>query len=357
MSDYTKTTDFGAKDALASGNANKIVKGSEIDDEFDNIATAIATKYDSNDRGVANGLASLDASVLVPAAQLPAATTTAVGALEIATAAEANARTAADKILVPSLIDGFVDTWAQDAGGMVYDIQQLADPNADQLLGWDDSAGAVVGFTMGTGLAFNGTTIEMSLLGIEDLTDPNADRILFWDDSAGLSTWLTATNGVEISGTNLVLSNVTAGAAQPVNISSGTFTFDLSSITEITMPNFSQSADKIVVSDAGTIKVMPYDESGIKVATVTGTTDTLAAGDMNTFIEYTNASAVTVTLNTGVGTVGNIVVIKQTGAGQVTVSGTATIESAVGNSTRTQDSVITLVCIAANTWALYGDMA
>jgi len=44
MTDYTKTTNFTAKDSLPSGNANKIVKGSEIDDEFDNIATSVATK-------------------------------------------------------------------------------------------------------------------------------------------------------------------------------------------------------------------------------------------------------------------------------------------------------------------------
>jgi|TARA_R100001510_G_C7649218_1_gene206615 1,4-dihydroxy-2-naphthoyl-CoA synthase len=46
MSNYTKTTNFTAKDSLASGNANKIVKGAEIDTEFTNIATHIATKAD-----------------------------------------------------------------------------------------------------------------------------------------------------------------------------------------------------------------------------------------------------------------------------------------------------------------------
>lgn len=48
MSNYTKSTNFAAKDALASGNAAKIVKGTEIDTEFNNIATAIATKSDAN---------------------------------------------------------------------------------------------------------------------------------------------------------------------------------------------------------------------------------------------------------------------------------------------------------------------
>jgi hypothetical protein len=46
MTDYTKTTNFAAKDSLPSGNANKIVKGAEIDTEFTNIATASATKAD-----------------------------------------------------------------------------------------------------------------------------------------------------------------------------------------------------------------------------------------------------------------------------------------------------------------------
>ena len=44
MNDYTKTTNFAAKDALVSGNAAKVVKGTEVNTEFDNIATAVATK-------------------------------------------------------------------------------------------------------------------------------------------------------------------------------------------------------------------------------------------------------------------------------------------------------------------------
>ena len=47
MSNYTVTTNFGAKDALASGNAGKIIKGAEFTTEFNNIATAVATKADT----------------------------------------------------------------------------------------------------------------------------------------------------------------------------------------------------------------------------------------------------------------------------------------------------------------------
>jgi hypothetical protein len=46
VSNYTKSTNFATKDALTSGNPLKIVKGTEINTEFDNIQTAIATKAD-----------------------------------------------------------------------------------------------------------------------------------------------------------------------------------------------------------------------------------------------------------------------------------------------------------------------
>jgi hypothetical protein len=48
MTDYVKSTNFASKDSLAIGNPLKIVKGTEIDAEFNNIATAVATKADLN---------------------------------------------------------------------------------------------------------------------------------------------------------------------------------------------------------------------------------------------------------------------------------------------------------------------
>lgn len=48
MSNYTKATNFGAKDALPVGDANKKVKGVEIDNEFNAIANAVSTKADLN---------------------------------------------------------------------------------------------------------------------------------------------------------------------------------------------------------------------------------------------------------------------------------------------------------------------
>ncbi len=55
MSNYTKTTNFATKDNLSPGNPLKIVKGTEIDTEFNNIATAVATKTDNASANITGG--------------------------------------------------------------------------------------------------------------------------------------------------------------------------------------------------------------------------------------------------------------------------------------------------------------
>ena len=47
MTSYVKSTNFASKDSLASGNPLKIIKGTEFDIEFNNIATAIDSKADT----------------------------------------------------------------------------------------------------------------------------------------------------------------------------------------------------------------------------------------------------------------------------------------------------------------------
>lgn len=44
MTSYTKATDFAAKDTLTSGDPDKVVKGTEIDDEFTLIEAAVNSK-------------------------------------------------------------------------------------------------------------------------------------------------------------------------------------------------------------------------------------------------------------------------------------------------------------------------
>lgn len=46
MSSYVKATNFATKDTLPTGDSNKIVKGTELDNEFNAIAGAISSKAD-----------------------------------------------------------------------------------------------------------------------------------------------------------------------------------------------------------------------------------------------------------------------------------------------------------------------
>lgn len=81
MSNYTYVSNFGAKDALASGNANKVIKGADFETEFTEISTAIATKADS-------ASPTFTGTVTIPTA---AVTTFSLGGTTVtATAAELN---------------------------------------------------------------------------------------------------------------------------------------------------------------------------------------------------------------------------------------------------------------------------
>jgi hypothetical protein len=63
LSNYTKSTNFAAKDALNSGNAGKIIKGTEINTEFDNIASAITSKAEANNSALTGSTTAVNLTV------------------------------------------------------------------------------------------------------------------------------------------------------------------------------------------------------------------------------------------------------------------------------------------------------
>lgn len=56
MSDFTKTTNFTAKDSLSTGDPNKVIKGATFDTEFDALATSSATKANKIVSGVTSNV-------------------------------------------------------------------------------------------------------------------------------------------------------------------------------------------------------------------------------------------------------------------------------------------------------------
>jgi hypothetical protein len=82
MSNYTKATNFASKDALSTGNPLKLVRGTEINTEFDAIETAINTKADAASPTFSGTLTV--ATLAVTGNETVAGTLTVTGALEAA---------------------------------------------------------------------------------------------------------------------------------------------------------------------------------------------------------------------------------------------------------------------------------
>lgn len=95
----------------------------------------------------------------------------------------------------------------------------------------------------------------------------------------------------------------------------------------------------------------------------TGTTYTLAIGDVGNFVTASNASAITVTVPPSVFSTGQVITLQQIGAGQVTfaqgsgVTITSTGATSSAPKCRAQYSAVTIFCTASNTFTIIGDVA
>jgi hypothetical protein len=140
MSNYLKATDFASKDALLSGDPNKIVKGTEINDEFDAIQTAVNSKANKNN-------ADLTGTPTAPTAAFGTTTT------QIATTAFVQAALQAvypvgsiyisSTVTNPATTFGF-GTWAAFGAGKVLIGQDTGDTAFDTLEETGGSKDAVV---------------------------------------------------------------------------------------------------------------------------------------------------------------------------------------------------------------------
>jgi len=374
MSDYARQHDFSTKTGTT-------IFGSEVDDDFDAALTAINSKIDESREGAASGIATLDAGALLVGGvsgapttgggQIPEASLTLIGGVELATSAEATTGTDALRAITPATLDAVFEQNAGIAG----DLKDLGDPAQDSILGWDDSASQAIHFGIGDGLestvggviqlpaslAGNGITLTAGVLAL-DATVAGAGLA----HSAGVLS-VNVTDGLDIAADTLGIIDVAAGAAQPVVITNGTFTFDLSSITEITASSITQSADKVLISDAGTLKAMPWDEMGLPVVS-SAANQSFAATDVNT-IQVNTGTGITWTIDPDSTTdlqIGSFILIANhhASASLTLTAGTGVTMRSIYNAagtTATSDVVsaggsAVLYKVAADSWQLVGDV-
>jgi hypothetical protein len=169
VSNYTKATDFAAKDALLSGNPGKVIKGTEIDTEFNNIATAVSTKAD---------LASPTFT------GTPSAPTAAGGtnSTQLATTAFVNTeitseRTASVTLTNKTLTSPFVNEILHEGTADAFETTlAFTDPTADRTITFPDKTGTValtsdigsaatVTTASGTYAMSGSTTVTITLVG------------------------------------------------------------------------------------------------------------------------------------------------------------------------------------------------
>jgi hypothetical protein len=169
MSNYTKTTDFEAKDSLPSGDSGKIIRGSEFETEFDNIAIAIASKSDANNPTF-TGTVTIDGL-------------TVNGNTVLGNAATDTVTVTAD--IASNLIPSADDTYNLGASGAEWnDLFIDGTANIDSLVAdtADINGGTVDGVTIGgsSAGAITGTTITgTSFVTSGDMTFGDNDKAIF----------------------------------------------------------------------------------------------------------------------------------------------------------------------------------
>lgn len=170
MTDYTKNEDYAAKDALAPADPEKLILGTDIGPEFDEIQVAIASKFDTSD---------------------------------IASQAQAQAGTNNTTLMTPLRVAELLGI-SGSAGGTAQalpDILSLNDPGDDRILVWDESADVITWLDIGAHLEMTAGLV----LNVTEATLDHDALVNFVADEhiAHASVQPLASTGLTITGTNI----------------------------------------------------------------------------------------------------------------------------------------------------------
>lgn len=316
MSNYVKSTDFAAKDALVSGNPLKLIKGTEINDEFNNIQTAIATKADLSSPALSGNPTAPTQAVgnnstrLANTAFVQQEIADAEAAINI-TGGNISGTNITDVIITDADISGLVTPLAVADGGTG---STSLTANAVLLGNGTSALQTVAATTDGNVLTANGTTwvsnpkvtfataqnstsgTSIDFTGIPSWakritimfnavsTSASSAIIIQLGDSGGFEITGYNSTGVEFASTASASSSITSGL-QIENSSTASYTrygtFTLVNLTGnvwASSSSFSQASGRQSISAGG--KTLSAQLTQVRITTVNGT-DTFDAGSIN----------------------------------------------------------------------------
>jgi hypothetical protein len=140
----------------------------------------------------------------------------------------------------------------------------------------------------------------------------------------------------------------------------GTTTLTLPAATDTLV---GKATTDILTNKTLTSPVINTPKTTIDFNAQTGTTYTLVIADQDKLVTLSNANPITLTVPPSVFSAGQLVNIQQIGAGQVTLAAgagvtiTSTGATSAAPKLRAQESAATIVCKAANTFTVIGDLS
>lgn len=171
------------------------------------------------------------------------------------------------------------------------------------------------------------------------------------------SIWLADSSGIKDgNGNSLLMTTTTTSAVNYIGVANAA-----TGAGPTVSTAGSDSNIDLNITPKGDGKVTVTNINGIKdINAQTGTTYELVAADAGRLVTLNNAGAITLTVPAEATVdypIGTQIDITALGAGQVTVSSTATLRYTPGAKLRTQYSAGTLTKIASDEWLLVGDLS